>query len=49
MSDIAARQQQNLLQQPTNRLEPKLHWKEKPLGLEASARCLSSMGIFSFF
>jgi len=25
MSDIAARQQHNLLQQPTNRLQPKLH------------------------
>ena len=55
MSDIAARQQQNLLQQPTNQppaTETALEGAQEPsktLGLGARARCISSMGIFFTF
>ena len=53
MSDIAARQQQNLLQQtPTPATETTLEDAQEPsktLGLGVSARCISSMGIFFTF
>ena len=48
MSDIAARQQQNLHQPPAT--ETALEGAQEPsktLGLGASARCISSMAFFS--